>query len=258
MVHVKQGGREGHCTLQDRPELCRPAARTDVSARKSGQDGDGQHGRSGFAAVRYRAGHQHGDGCGRIYGPHVLWASAGDVPWAAPGGGRPGNDEEGRPQPQLGRVGRAVHDHRRLSGKGGSHWYKYRLSDEEHDKILPGAKVWREYLATNAIDAADAIRDVSVQLAARLMDFQGIEWDFLDLRVTRDVRDTIFARFGRKTELQMNLEMLIKPVRPGGGVHARRDFTSAKPEMVRLCGQVYGAWKGDDTVGASEGDVADL
>ncbi|KAM5347567.1 hypothetical protein ACJ41O_007391 [Fusarium nematophilum] len=97
-------------------------------------------------------------------------------------------------------------------GKGGSHWYKYRLSDEEHDKILPGAKVWREYLATNAIDAADAIRDVSVQLAARLMDFQGIEWDFLDLRVTRDVRDTIFARFGRKTELQMNLEMLIKPV----------------------------------------------
>ncbi|KAH6982568.1 hypothetical protein EDB80DRAFT_757029 [Ilyonectria destructans] len=91
--------------------------------------------------------------------------------------------------------------------------YKYDPSDEVH-KTLPHGKIPREFLATDAIDAADAIRDVFAQLAAKPTDFQGIEWDFLDLEVTRDVRDAFFARFGRNPDSQKFMEESIDRTKP--------------------------------------------
>ncbi|KAM5370207.1 hypothetical protein ACJZ2D_008610 [Fusarium nematophilum] len=47
---------------------------------------------------------------------------------------------------------------------------------------------------------------------AKPMDFQGIEWDFLELEVEREVREAFFARFGKKPDPSRRLEELVKPV----------------------------------------------
>ncbi|KAJ4234710.1 hypothetical protein NW759_001702 [Fusarium solani] len=90
--------------------------------------------------------------------------------------------------------------------------YSYRRSDKGRRKIPVGAKMPREYLGTDSIDAADAIHAVFSQLAAKPMDFQGIEWDFLELEVEREVREAFFARFGKKPDPSRRLEELVKPV----------------------------------------------
>jgi hypothetical protein len=55
-------------------------------------------------------------------------------------------------------------------------------------------------LFLEAIDAADVVRDVFSQLASRPLDFQGIEWTFLELEVQVDVSNSFYARFGRKPD----------------------------------------------------------
>jgi hypothetical protein len=53
-------------------------------------------------------------------------------------------------------------------------------------------------LFAEAIDAADVVHDVFAQLAGRPLNFQGIEWAFLELEVHIDVSNSFYARFGRK------------------------------------------------------------
>lgn len=76
--------------------------------------------------------------------------------------------------------------------------YKRPLGPEEQQRISLAARVPRECLATDSIDAADAVRDVFRQLADRPLAFQGTEWGFLELEVPLTLSNAFYARFGRE------------------------------------------------------------
>lgn len=97
--------------------------------------------------------------------------------------------------------------------------FKWDLTAAEIRSFDIYGKVPREYLDTDAIGAADAIRDVFVQLADEPTRFQGIEWDFLDIGVEQDVQDAFHARFGRKNpDVAVNRGDLLRQVVQSGGV----------------------------------------
>ncbi|KAH6614354.1 hypothetical protein B0J18DRAFT_299259 [Chaetomium sp. MPI-SDFR-AT-0129] len=92
------------------------------------------------------------------------------------------------------------------------HSYKYRLSDQERRNMGFGLRVPRQYLSTDAISAADAIRDVFDQLEAEPTQFQGIEWDYLEFEFEREEQEAFRARFGRKDpDHKKTLEALVRP-----------------------------------------------
>jgi hypothetical protein len=75
--------------------------------------------------------------------------------------------------------------------------HKYRVSDEEDRSIDSFGKIPREVFETEAVGAADAIRDIFAQLAAESVRFQGIEWDYFELDMPETVREAFYARFGK-------------------------------------------------------------
>ncbi|KAJ5819552.1 hypothetical protein N7474_005143 [Penicillium riverlandense] len=97
--------------------------------------------------------------------------------------------------------------------------FKWELSAEEIRSFDICGKVPREYLKTHAIQAADAIRDVFVQLAHEPRRFQGIEWDFLDIGVLQEVQNAFHARFGMKNpDPAVNRDDLLRQVVRSGSV----------------------------------------
>ncbi|KAJ5151342.1 uncharacterized protein N7482_010594 [Penicillium canariense] len=98
-----------------------------------------------------------------------------------------------------------------------SHSYKYRLSREEESSFDHFGKIPRKYLKTEAIAAAEAVHNVFAQLAKEPTQFQGIEWDFLDLAVPVEVREAFHARFGQKgADHEENRAGLVRKVRGPG------------------------------------------
>ncbi|TAQ90700.1 hypothetical protein B7494_g956 [Chlorociboria aeruginascens] len=87
-----------------------------------------------------------------------------------------------------------------------SYTYKYHLSEDEDRSFDHGGKWPRKYLQTDAIRAADAIRDVFEQLAADTLRFQGLEWDFLTLGADLEVEKAFGKRFGFKRDGNLALE----------------------------------------------------
>ncbi|KAL2850535.1 hypothetical protein BJX68DRAFT_266738 [Aspergillus pseudodeflectus] len=77
-----------------------------------------------------------------------------------------------------------------------SYSHKYRLSDDEDRSFDHFGKVPREFFETDAVSAADAVRDVFAQLAADPVRFQGIEWAYLELDTPERVREGFYSRFG--------------------------------------------------------------
>jgi hypothetical protein len=115
-----------------------------------------------------------------------------------------------------------------------THSFKYRLSDEEHASVPFGGKVPRKFLATDAINGADAVRDVFNQLAENPTRFQGIEWEFLELKFKDDLRDKFHARFGRKDpSTAKNIERLTQPA--GLDRWDRLNYNEVSPVALKQC-----------------------
>lgn len=102
--------------------------------------------------------------------------------------------------------------------------YKRGVTDADRRLIRPGDKIPKGYLATDAIDAADAVYSAFQQLAAQPMEFYGMEWDFLELEMSPSVKQQFYARFGTKsadnlaTRRNLFIEILDQglDVRPAG------------------------------------------
>ncbi|KAK2018746.1 hypothetical protein LZ32DRAFT_599015 [Colletotrichum eremochloae] len=119
-----------------------------------------------------------------------------------------------------------------------SYSYKYRLSDEERASVPVGAKVPRRFLATDAIDAADAVRDAFAQLAENPIKFQGIEWDFLELEAGREVMGRFHARFGRRDpDAKKNVESLAR--RAGLEGWNRLSYEEVSPVALKKCPDTF-------------------
>ncbi|KAK4141492.1 prion-inhibition and propagation-domain-containing protein [Dichotomopilus funicola] len=111
------------------------------------------------------------------------------------------------------------------------HSYKYRPSDQERRNMGFGLRVPRQYLSTDAISAADAIR---------------IEWDYLEFEFEREEQEAFRARFGRKdADHKKTLEAL---VRPASLSHwDRLDYEDVSPVALKpcpdsFCGADWEAW----------------
>ncbi len=116
--------------------------------------------------------------------------------------------------------------------------YKHPLQPEEQQRISLAARVPREYLATDTIDAADAVRDVFRQLADQPLVFQGSEWGFLKLEVPVTVSDAFYARFG--TELAgagREGDRLGRLVDPGKWYNP--DYSSVGKRALKACPDTY-------------------
>ncbi|KAK6226117.1 hypothetical protein QIS74_02164 [Colletotrichum tabaci] len=118
------------------------------------------------------------------------------------------------------------------------HSYKYSLSSEERASVPIGAKVPRKFLATDAIDAADAVRDVFKQLAESPNKFHGIEWDYLELNVKEEVREKFYERFGRRDpDARKNVEGLTRPV--GLNSWSRLSYDEVSPVALKKCPESF-------------------
>ncbi|KAL2833512.1 hypothetical protein BJY01DRAFT_253476 [Aspergillus pseudoustus] len=129
----------------------------------------------------------------------------------------------------------------------GSHSYKYRLSEAEDRSFNHFGKIPRAYLATDAINAADAIRDVFAQLAAEPVLFQGIEWSYLEMDVPAGVREAFYKRFGTagKSDPSNRYAELLRGAGRGGSSSLVYDEVS--PMALRPCpakfrGAAWEAW----------------
>jgi hypothetical protein len=76
--------------------------------------------------------------------------------------------------------------------------YKRGVTDADRRLIRPGSKIPKGYLATDAIDAADALQSAFAQLAAQPMEFYGMEWDFIELEMGPRIKQQFYTRFGTK------------------------------------------------------------
>ena len=127
---------------------------------------------------------------------------------------------------------------------------------EEERTLRSAASMSRGILSTNAIIAADSIRDVFDQLADDPMKLQGIEWDFLELGVSEDVRKAFYTRFGRKTsDHKKNLKALVEAGVEGLWILERH--RSAEPMAFKYCpssfnGKAWESW----LLSIEGGDVA--
>lgn len=106
----------------------------------------------------------------------------------------------------------------------GGYTYKRGVTEADCKSIRPGNKIPKGYLATDAIDAADAVHCAFKQLADQPMEFYGMEWDFLELQMSSSLRQQFYARFGTKpvgnlaTRKQLFVEIFKQgpDVRPAG------------------------------------------
>ncbi|OBT67347.1 hypothetical protein VE03_03017 [Pseudogymnoascus sp. 23342-1-I1] len=99
---------------------------------------------------------------------------------------------------------------------GGSNTYKRTPTEAEKKEMYPGTKKSRSLLQTDAIRAADAVRDVFDQFIDTLTKFHGIEWDFLDLEAGKEVNAAFLTRFGPKPAIaRMADDMLRRRRSPG-------------------------------------------
>ncbi|GIK05230.1 hypothetical protein Aspvir_009334 [Aspergillus viridinutans] len=123
------------------------------------------------------------------------------------------------------------------------HSFKWDLSAEEKRSFDICGKVPREYLDTDAINAADAIRDVFVQLAHEPRRFQGIEWDFLDIAVLQEVQDAFHARFGMKNpNPAVNRGDLLRQVARSGSVAYdgySQAYDEVSPMAIKHCPESF-------------------
>ncbi|KAK4248290.1 hypothetical protein C7999DRAFT_40568 [Corynascus novoguineensis] len=112
--------------------------------------------------------------------------------------------------------------------------YKRVLNDQERLSVSSGARVPRDCLSTHALDAADAIRDIFSQLDARPTDFQGLEWDYLEIEVPPRLRWAFYQRFGHKdADHKKNLEALVRRF-PQNELD-RLDYSDVKPTALKPC-----------------------
>ena len=115
-------------------------------------------------------------------------------------------------------------------------WYSYKfsLSDQERAKLGFGSKIPREILSTTAIDAADAVRNVFKELAENPTKFHGIEWDFLELMSTEELRTAFNKRFGpRETDLRRRIESLNRSVELNDW--DRLNYNEVTPVALKAC-----------------------
>ncbi|KAK1961956.1 hypothetical protein LY78DRAFT_720836 [Colletotrichum sublineola] len=111
-------------------------------------------------------------------------------------------------------------------------------ANEERASVPVGAKVPRRFLATDAIDAADAVRDAFAQLAENPIKFQGIEWDFLELEAGREVMGRFHARFGRRDpDAKKNVESLAR--RAGLEGWNRLNYEEVSPVALKKCPDTF-------------------
>ncbi|KAL4994248.1 hypothetical protein BDV10DRAFT_189184 [Aspergillus recurvatus] len=127
-----------------------------------------------------------------------------------------------------------------------SHSYKYRLSEEEDRSFNHFGKIPREYFATHAIDAADAIRDVFVQLAETPLRFQGIEWGLLELDVPDTLQEAFYKRFGKPSSGSDESTRYIELLRGVGG-GKMLGYDQVNPLALKPCpasfkGAAWEAW----------------
>ncbi|RPA89066.1 hypothetical protein L873DRAFT_1723541 [Choiromyces venosus 120613-1] len=121
---------------------------------------------------------------------------------------------------------------------GGSHTFKYRLSDEENKETYPGLKCPRKYLQTDAIHGADGIRDVFDQFIETPKKFHGIEWEFLELEADPDVQTAFLERFGPKpADAAKMVEDMRRNVSPTS--YYRLGYNEVPPNRLRPCPETY-------------------
>jgi hypothetical protein len=120
---------------------------------------------------------------------------------------------------------------------GGSYSYKYRRSNEEKAQHVPGSKVLREHLQTDAIHGADGMRDMFGQLADDPVKFHGIEWDFLALEVGGEVEKAFLSRFGPKPPHAKMCGDLSRHVSQESEYELRNrlNFDGVNPQRFRPC-----------------------
>ncbi|KAJ5613405.1 hypothetical protein N7510_006599 [Penicillium lagena] len=123
------------------------------------------------------------------------------------------------------------------------HFFKWDLSAEEKCSFDICGKVPREYLDTDAIKAADAVRDVFIQLAHEPRRFQGIEWDFLDIGVLQEVQYAFHARFGMKNlDPAVNRGDLLREVARSGSVAYdgySQAYDEVSPMAIKHCPESF-------------------
>ncbi|KAK4232955.1 hypothetical protein C8A03DRAFT_19870 [Achaetomium macrosporum] len=118
------------------------------------------------------------------------------------------------------------------------HSYKCHPTDEERMALLRGIKMSRKLLGTDAINAADAVRDVFKQLARGPTKFQGLEWDFLELKIDPHSREKFYTRFGRRDpNAKKTVEDLTKPVALDG--RNRPVYDDVGPTELKQCPDTY-------------------
>ncbi|OAA69957.1 hypothetical protein LEL_09773 [Akanthomyces lecanii RCEF 1005] len=109
--------------------------------------------------------------------------------------------------------------------------YKRGVTDADRRSIRPGDKIPKGYLATDAIDAADAVHSAFKQLAAQPMEFYGMEWDFLELEMSPGVKQQFYARFGTKPADNLTTrQCLFKEILNQGP-----DVRPAAPAALHVC-----------------------
>jgi len=118
-----------------------------------------------------------------------------------------------------------------------SHTYQYRLSDAEMAECGIGQKVPRKYLKTDAIDAADGLRDTFAQIADDPARFHGIEWDFLKLVASDAVEQAFYARFGAAPASRTEAWQALLSRIPAQDVLA--GYGAIPPECIKSCPNTF-------------------
>lgn len=116
----------------------------------------------------------------------------------------------------------------------GVHSFKGGDSDKYLQALMSGGTVPRDVVSTDAIDAAEIVREVFGQLAAEPTKFQGIEWDFLEMKGDDELQQTFYSRFAHKDPgVRRNLELFARSVTPDGWEPPSYDDVS--PAVLKPC-----------------------
>lgn len=119
----------------------------------------------------------------------------------------------------------------------GSNSYKRRLTEAERGEMSPFAKVPRKFLQTDAIQGADAFRDMFEQFIDTPTNFHGIEWDFLDLEADEYVKGVFLARFGPKPDIARMADDMLRRVSLES--YDTLSYKAVSPTQLRPCPQTY-------------------
>lgn len=124
-----------------------------------------------------------------------------------------------------------------VSKFGGFNTYKRTPTEAEKKMLYTKLKMPREFLQTDAIRSADAIRDVFAQFIDTPTKFHGIEWDFLELEASKEVNTAFLVRFGPKPAIRTMADDMLREVSLSGS-----DTLSHKgvaPTQLKPCPQTY-------------------